>query len=650
LWQLELPHYWLSVLVSTPLLKILFSIAYLIHSKYIASMSTDDLRAVKTNKKSRKRPRVSEGLSGPEPNIRRVAVDHPPLASIRIRSNNVHDSDAAGVTQEATAAAPALTEEHRPLTPPSKNLENLSIAERSGTSKPATTIQDTPVRTNSSSRIHTPPTQLQNSNSEQKAEATLSLEAARASKERTNTLVSQPITRLEMEKTLLHEINGAVRMLEDFCETELRIPESSKRQAIQEQLQNIVECFLLIFQKWSTDRESVKSQKSESSPSNTGEDSAKMKETDMYKPIVELLNSVAKVAFVPNHFRPRRHDVVDHSKYAVGTDDQDDTDAMPDLVQGVLDGKDKIHWNDVEFIVECKLQPGQLHAAIMQLSRYARATFIHQIHRNHVYSLAICGVQATFVRFNRSEIIHSSTIDLSNRDGLRKFVNAMAGLSSLGAEDFGYDSHFSFYPEPKGTSEDRLKHRQWRYTQDGNQWRIVEIICQRKCLIGRATTVLRLSKIGSSHTRRVLKMIWKPETRPHEGESLRAFKGCRGVCQCEWMDTGVSTALPEPEKLKTSAVQKFFFPNVELSKFKEAVSLASENQSKSNPASMKRIQTELRHEQSRPHPAEARVKCAIMMGEGISLWRVPRLLHLLIVLRDALVGRTIFCGSSCTKF
>jgi hypothetical protein len=462
-----------------------------------------------------------------------------------------------------------------------------------------------------------------------------------------NILVSEPVTRLDMEKTLLHEINSAVRMLEDFCETELRMPDSAKCQAIQEQLQNIVEHFLPTLQKWST--ESVKSQKNETSPSNTAEDSTKMKETKMYEPIVELLNSIAKLAFVPNQFHPRRYDVVDHSKHAVGTDDRDDTDAMPDLVQGILDGKNRIHWNDVEFVVECKFQPGKLYGAIMQLCRYARATFIHQIHRNHVYSLAICCTEATFVRFNRSEIIHSSTIDLSNRDDLRKFVDAMAGLSSLGAEEFGYDSHFSFYPEPKGTSNDRLKYRQWRHKQEGNEWRIVEIVCQRKCLIGRATTVLRLSKVGSPRIRRVLKMIWKPEMCPHEDEILHAFKGCRGVCQCEWMYTGVSTAVPDPKKLHVSTVQKFFFLNVELSKFKEAVSLASENQSKSNPASMKRVQTELRHEQTRPQPAEARVKCAIMMGEGISLWRLPRLLYLLIVLRDALIGETTFCCSSRAK-
>jgi hypothetical protein len=104
------------------------------------------------------------------------------------------------------------------------------------------------------------------------------------------------------------------------------------------------------------------------------------------------------------------------------------------------------------------------------LSPYARATFVHQIHRDHIYSLSTCDTQITFVRFNHPEIIHSSTIDLSDRDGLQKFVKVKAGLSSLCAEDFGYDSHFSFYSEPKGVSDDRLKNRQWWYAQDGRFW------------------------------------------------------------------------------------------------------------------------------------------------------------------------------------
>ncbi|KAG9091060.1 hypothetical protein FS749_000111 [Ceratobasidium sp. UAMH 11750] len=224
-----------------------------------------------------------------------------------------------------------------------------------------------------------------------------------------------------------------------------------------------------------------------------------------------------------------------------------------------------------------------------QLTRYARAVFAHQLHRRHLYGLAICKWEATFVRFDRSGILYSKPIDIRGE----AFRKAFAGLMMLGEEAFGYDTAFTTRARRNGRLEFYIDLPTEAFpaeetsanTTDASatagpsnvssatpnrrtrRLRVMERLCHRKCIRGRATIVLRVREVirpgylekpedpetrakTRSQTKRkqqpveeeellgtrdyVLKLMWRDPNKKMEGEVLERLVGIYGVGQYLW--------------------------------------------------------------------------------------------------------------------
>ncbi|KAG8686082.1 hypothetical protein FRC08_012757, partial [Ceratobasidium sp. 394] len=150
------------------------------------------------------------------------------------------------------------------------------------------------------------------------------------------------------------------------------------------------------------------------------------REHQLYEPIRRVLNHIKQaVDHVPD---PDQLDgFVDVSAEAIQSHCDDIVGIKPDLA--LFDGPTR-HWETVRTVVEVKRQATYLKTGMKQLTRYARAVFAHQLHRRHLYGLAICKWEATFVRFDRSGILYSKPIDIRGE----AFRKAFAGLMMLGEE------------------------------------------------------------------------------------------------------------------------------------------------------------------------------------------------------------------------
>ncbi|KAG8706884.1 hypothetical protein FRC08_000812 [Ceratobasidium sp. 394] len=100
----------------------------------------------------------------------------------------------------------------------------------------------------------------------------------------------------------------------------------------------------------------------------------------------------------------------------------DDTAGIkPDLA--LFDGPIR-HWETMRMPIEVKRQAMYLRTGMKQLTRCARAVFAHQLHRRHLYRLAIC---KTFIRFDQSGILYLKPVDMRSQEF---------------REAFGYDTAF----------------------------------------------------------------------------------------------------------------------------------------------------------------------------------------------------------------
>ncbi|KAG8778178.1 hypothetical protein FRC12_025131 [Ceratobasidium sp. 428] len=229
-------------------------------------------------------------------------------------------------------------------------------------------------------------------------------------------------------------------------------------------------------------------------------------------------------------------------------------------------------------VVECKSHntQGDQNEAYLQLARYARGIFSHQIYRLHVFGVAVCGPTVTFVRFDRSGLLHSPDIDLSTSEGADAFVHHMISLLSLSALDFGYDPRYTFEPKPDKSD----KRSDTLLALDGYLPRIVSsLLCHRKCCRGRATmasclaatspadTQVYFSAAESDLVRRFAnqeiahKKIWRHEERTAEGTTLQRFRGVFGVCQViAFWDNVHTTKVKYPSRLRYSRAASYFIP------------------------------------------------------------------------------------------
>ncbi|KAB5589524.1 hypothetical protein CTheo_7031 [Ceratobasidium theobromae] len=409
-------------------------------------------------------------------------------------------------------------------------------------------VPDTPRRPSSASRSPTLPLQPQHSSRGQTVSSTLPVEVSEDAQRRTESLQGEPMKRADMELALRGEINGAVYQYNLFCEEFLKIENEEKRKTIMSTLAQ-------------TDIFNHKGQWTIDCTNLLIGECDEISRHNMYDTVAAILDAINQVAFNSENdqFRPVRRRIVRFSRRMDG-DDPHDSSTGPDVIQSDVDSEGRRHWADVEFFTECKTNPNQLGEALMQLARYARTTFVNQIYRLHVFAIAVCGTEATFVRFDRSQILHSLPIDLSQ--DFQKFALAAAGLFALEPRMFGYNTDFYFWPPLTGQPGDHSESKELRVKIRNKRWRVVEVMCQRKCLIGRATLVLLLSRVKNKKQRVVLKLIWRDESRTDEGESLKLFKGYPGICQCKWSKVCESTSVADKKNLVESVAAKRFFPRL----------------------------------------------------------------------------------------
>ncbi|KAG8719361.1 hypothetical protein FRC08_003027 [Ceratobasidium sp. 394] len=159
------------------------------------------------------------------------------------------------------------------------------------------------------------------------------------------------------------------------------------------------------------------------------------RERQLYDPIRGVLNIIKQaVDGVPD--LDNLPAFVDVSAQPIPSHHDDTAGIKPDLA--LFDGPTH-HWETMRMPIEVKRQATYLKTGVKQLTRYARAVFAHQLHRRHLYGLAICKWDATFVRFDRSGILYSKPIDMRSQE----FREAFAGLMLLDEEAFGYDTAFT---------------------------------------------------------------------------------------------------------------------------------------------------------------------------------------------------------------
>ncbi|KAL5638088.1 hypothetical protein ACGC1H_002369 [Rhizoctonia solani] len=270
----------------------------------------------------------------------------------------------------------------------------------------------------------------------------------------------------------------------------------------------------------------------------------------------------------------------------------------PDLVLFEDQDPRRRSWETLMMTIEVKAKATYLKVGMKRLSQYAHTVFAHQIHRRHLYGMVICKWSATFVRFDRSGIVHSEPMDML--DNPKEFRKAFAGLMMLDRNSFGYDTAFTIEYTPGGRLEyyvdlpatafpsditESVQKSQTLRKFPTRRLKVMERLCHRKSICGSATIVLRLREVHKpadepesgelpigrmtrSRTRLqqsqrhdpkwelvpggrdyVLKLVWRELDKRQEGEMLRCLYGEYGVVQCQWysdiLQWGASCHEPE---------------------------------------------------------------------------------------------------------
>ncbi|QRV88363.1 Tyrosine kinase specific for activated [Ceratobasidium sp. AG-Ba] len=391
-------------------------------------------------------------------------------------------------------------------------------------------------------------------------------DAAHATSLATPLAVPDPPKQLEMDEFLEAEMQGAIFCDPKFIDNFLSIPNTNKLDRILSSIEPDLDGVV---------------------PSGSVG-----REKDIYVPLCRTLN-IIKRAVDKEHGRSVQPPAfVDAHSLDIGSHFTDIAGIQPDL----LWYDDPVrHWETVRMPVEVKLKATYLKAGMKQLTRYARAVFAHQLHRRHLYGMVVCQWNATIVRFDRSGILYSEPIDVRGKE----FRRAFAGLMMLDDEGTGYDTAFTtrfrddgrleYYvdlPEEAFTGhEDAFAEAETdaagpstssagpsrRSTSRVGRTRIlkvVRVLCHRKTIRGRATTVLRVRPVlrrgrsipsdvtdtkypnTRSKTKQggnsdggeevlgtrdfVLKLMWRDPNKRAEGEVMERMVGVYGVGQYMW--------------------------------------------------------------------------------------------------------------------
>ncbi|CEL58524.1 hypothetical protein RSOLAG1IB_08615 [Rhizoctonia solani AG-1 IB] len=303
-------------------------------------------------------------------------------------------------------------------------------------------------------------------------------------------------------------------------------------------------------------------------------------ERNLYAPVLRILNTIKKAVgdvhgfpealqLVPGPMGATPELIIDNHSHPIDSDLTDTRLIKPDLV---LFQDAQRHWENVRLPIEIKRLPGHHKAGMKQLSRYARAVFAHQLHRRHLYGLIVCGREATFVRFDRAGILYSGRIDIVGHS--EEFTRAFASLLMLDRVDEGLDPAFKFSRNSKGrlvyyidlpeSEVDNLSgelpsDKEESSSTSGQRMRrfeVIERLCHRESICGRATIVLRIREVaerqqqtkakksgkGKGKGRRkatkkaepreyALKLMWRDPDRDSEGDVLEKVHGMFGLAQ-----------------------------------------------------------------------------------------------------------------------
>jgi hypothetical protein len=301
-------------------------------------------------------------------------------------------------------------------------------------------------------------------------------------------------------------------------------------------------------------------------------------EKELYAPVLKVLNTIKKAvddvhgspeALVPGLENVEPELIIDNNKYPINSDLANTQYIKPDLV---LFQDAQRHWENVRLPIEIKRLPGHHKVGMKQLSRYARAVFAHQLHRRHLYGLIVCGCEATFVRFDRAGILYSGRIDIVEQAEV--FIRAFASLLMLDRVDEGLDPAFNFSRNSKGrlvyyidlpeSEVDKLsgelpsdkEESASTSSQRMRRFEVIERLCHRESICGRATIVLRIREVverqqqmkakksgkGKGKGRQkatkkaepreyALKLMWRDPDRDSEGDVLEKVHGMFGLAQ-----------------------------------------------------------------------------------------------------------------------
>ncbi|EUC54242.1 APH domain protein [Rhizoctonia solani AG-3 Rhs1AP] len=321
-------------------------------------------------------------------------------------------------------------------------------------------------------------------------------------------------------------------------------------------------------------------------------------EHTLYGPIVDflgLIKNAVDTVRVAHNLGSLGTNFCDSHRAIIPGSDHNTRLLKPDLVLFEDHDPGRRSWETLMMAIEVKAKATYLKVGMKQLARYAHTVFAHQIHRRHMYGMVICKWSATFVRFDRSGIVHSEPIDML--DNPKEFRTAFAGLMMLDRNWFGYDTAFTTEYTPGGQlefyvdlptaaflSDDTGRDTQSVATLGGNlalqssgirqlptrKFKVIERLCHRQSIRGPGTIILRLrgvrksvappnsgnpstGRITRSRTRLqqlrsdeleweeipggreyVLKLMWREPDDRQEGELLKCLEGEYGVLQCQW--------------------------------------------------------------------------------------------------------------------
>ena len=207
-------------------------------------------------------------------------------------------------------------------------------------------------------------------------------------------------------------------------------------------------------------------------------------EKDYYSPFSGILNKTLQAArAVLGKDISSHHKSLSFSKYDDGVDGAHAL--KPELVgcdQEISKSK-KVPWHAIRIPVEIKNSWPDM---VAQAATYARCMFAASSGRQYALVIALnhISTEVRFLFFHRGGLTASPAFNLKQNDGWMHFIGAMVGLASV-------ENRFSF------GMDHSFDNSQIALPLDG-RWKVDEWLFIGNCIRGRATQVVRVSRISQA--------------------------------------------------------------------------------------------------------------------------------------------------------